>query len=200
MYRTVDSDEDNRVTHFQRLNAKNRQKQKGYPCGVSAFPHTLKRPLPRIINGWEARPHSFPWIVAIFYKNNDLSVHCGGSVIDLQKKNYSNLVLTATHCFATGKRFDKPSDYYVVAGLHDISKQDDITVQRSKVAKYLRLDFINGVFQNDVSVVILEQPLQFTQYVRPICLPKPCGTSAPSAGCVVAGWGLQNEEYAGIHP
>uniref|UniRef100_A0A5S6QI46 Peptidase S1 domain-containing protein n=1 Tax=Trichuris muris TaxID=70415 RepID=A0A5S6QI46_TRIMR len=180
------------LTLVLRLNAKRGRREKSFPCGVSEFPQSLRpRRQNRVLNGWETRPNAFPWIVAVFYKPNmEFKVACGGSLIDLQKKNYSSTVLTATHCFLTGKRYDKATDYYVVGGLHDIKEQNNEAVQRSNVAKYLRLDFDNSVLQNDISVVILEQPLLFTQYVRPICLPKPCGTFVPGSDCVTAGWGL----------
>ena len=46
---------------------------------------------PYIVNGYEARPHEFPWMAALLNNNRQF---CGGSLID------DNHILTAAHCVA----------------------------------------------------------------------------------------------------
>ena len=63
-----------------------------HPCGITCFPPNIimqgDKIMPytaRVVNGKEARPHSYPWLVNIEQK-------CGGAIID------EYWVLTAAHC------------------------------------------------------------------------------------------------------
>lgn len=43
----------------------------------------------RVVGGWEAIPHQYPWMAALFI---DDQYFCGGSIID------ETHILTAAHC------------------------------------------------------------------------------------------------------
>lgn len=51
----------------------------------------------------------------------------------------------------------------------------------------LHPDYIDNGFINDIAMLRLEEPVTFSDYVRPVCLPE----SEPKSGttCTVTGWG-----------
>lgn len=68
----------------------------GYECGRAFYQADLKpgQSIGRIINGFEAVNHSFPWVVSLRLKNkNQILEHfCAGSLIN------NDTVITAAHC------------------------------------------------------------------------------------------------------
>ena len=58
----------------------------------------------RVVNGKDATPHSWPWMVSLRYNGRHI---CGGSLIK------GNWVVTAAHCVA---RNPSIGDYTVVVG------------------------------------------------------------------------------------
>lgn len=69
------------------------QKQCGVP--LSGFLNTDINS--KIINGFEAKPNSLPWIVSLRDLNSNNLHFCGGSLI------YDQFVLTAAHCVYDSK-------------------------------------------------------------------------------------------------
>merc|ERR1719477_576210 len=58
---------------------------------------TLYRPLPYIVNGYEAIKHEYPFMAALMNRQRQF---CGGSLID------DNHILTAAHCVAHMSKYD----------------------------------------------------------------------------------------------
>uniref|UniRef100_A0A673JE75 Chymotrypsin-like elastase family member 2A n=1 Tax=Sinocyclocheilus rhinocerous TaxID=307959 RepID=A0A673JE75_9TELE len=72
----------------------------------------------RVVNGEEARPHSWPWQISLQYQSGSLWYHtCGGSIIA------ENWVMTAAHCIR------------VHVGKHDLSvyEDDSKTISAQKI-------------------------------------------------------------------
>ncbi|XP_016388978.1 chymotrypsin-like elastase family member 2A [Sinocyclocheilus rhinocerous] len=68
----------------------------------------------RVVNGEEARPHSWPWQISLQYQSGSSWYHtCGGSIIA------ENWVMTAAHCISSGR------NYMVHIGKHDLSVSED---------------------------------------------------------------------------
>ncbi|XP_039629190.1 trypsin-3-like [Polypterus senegalus] len=127
----------------------------------------------RIINGYECRPHSQPWQVYLTYNNGNR--WCGGSLINQW------WVLSAAHCY-------KPaSSLEVHLGEHDTTRAEG-TEQHLPVSRAIMHPEYNSYnLNNDIMLIKLARPAQYTQYVQPIMLPRSC----VSAGtwCLVSGWG-----------
>ena len=51
----------------------------------------------------------------------------------------------------------------------------------------LHPDYVNNVFLNDIAVIRLERAVRFSDYIRPVCLPK--AAVLTGTVCVVTGWG-----------
>ncbi|CAL8121788.1 unnamed protein product [Orchesella dallaii] len=89
--------------------------------------HTRNQP--KITGGMEARgPQEFPWMAAIFGKNNKLL--CGASLIS------ENFLLTASHCFSTFKAGDV-QHLYVHLGDFNIKSTSDGPHEVRRITKII---------------------------------------------------------------
>lgn len=53
----------------------------------------------------------------------------------------------------------------------------------------LHPDYVDAGFINDISLLQMESPVIFSDYVRPICLPPANSTLRDGRMCTVIGWG-----------
>jgi len=139
----------------------------------------------RIVGGVEARPNSHPWIVSL---QQGRSHFCGGTLIRVGNKEQTDIVITAAHCV-----YDGTYDLNVVAGAHDLDNSR-ATVQKVKATKTIFHPSYNpDTTMNDIAVVVLAQPINFTSTVQPACLPARDEELAEKTEAIVAGWGLTRE-------
>ncbi|KAK7057018.1 CLIP domain-containing serine protease, partial [Halocaridina rubra] len=142
-------------------------------CGVSAKTST------RIVGGTPTTPGEHPWIVSILRSGINPNQYCGGALLSERH------VLTAAHCIAS---FDR-SSIWVRLGEYDFNRRDDSPhVERRIAAFNLHPNFNSRTFENDIAVLILESPVQYNDFIRPICLPPPGESFAGRPGTVI-GWG-----------
>ena len=59
--------------------------------------------------------------------------------------------------------------------------------------EYNSQQYYNGIDHNNLALVRLDQPENYTDFVRPICLATMRNESEAYHGCVVAAWGNQSE-------
>ncbi|CAL1527992.1 unnamed protein product [Lymnaea stagnalis] len=143
-------------------------------CGVAAVePATY-----RIVGGGEARIGAWPWIVLLVELGYS---SCGGSIIS------DRFILSAAHCFKGLS--NNPGRWQVVAGKHHLNKVDpgQQTVQVLKIL--MHGDYNITTVENDIALLVLAQPLTFSDVIQPICLPT--AEQGVTAGeiCLLAGWG-----------
>jgi hypothetical protein len=125
-----------------------------YQCGQTFQQPYLQSSI-RIINGLQAKPHSFPWAVSLQYKG----VHdCGGVIIDQWN------ILTAAHCLDYGNDL---GNYVARVGAHD-----RYTSGRSIPIAQLIIhpNYDEARSTNDIGIIRLAVPIIFTQEIQPICL------------------------------
>lgn len=161
-----------------------------FPCGVSKFRMTVKSN--RIANGWEVAKHSLPWHVQlVVFDDARLKTggQCGGSLIQLKPGNVSDLVLTAAHCVKDEKTFQlKPKELmFVTVGVHDITDPDKTRVG---VADYTAGAFTHFGGENDIALLRLQKGIPYTDFTRPICLPKKDAKLPVGGECYVSGHGV----------
>ncbi|XP_026182640.1 ovochymase-1 isoform X2 [Mastacembelus armatus] len=134
----------------------------------------------RIIGGQEAWPHSWPWQVSIQFAWVSA---CGGAIIG------PTWVISAAHCF---RRYNKASFWTVLAGKHDLDHPHEPEQQLVGVSKVIsHPDYNTRTKENDVALLMLQQPLVFNKFVRPIDIwmsPLP-----EFITCTVTGWGSTRE-------
>lgn len=138
----------------------------------------------RIVNGAPARREEFPWLVGIqTEKWFTAAPKCGGSLIT------DRHVVSAGHCLR-GDSGLSPSNTYALIGAWDWTDRFD--VRRSQIVRVMggRVpDNFNETFQNDMSILELEQPIELNPTAYPICLP-PIGLDLKTVKKgVVSGWG-----------
>ncbi|NWI69691.1 OVCH2 protein, partial [Todus mexicanus] len=131
----------------------------------------------RIIGGEEAVPYSWPWQVSVQISDEHI---CGGAVLAKE------WVVTAAHCFNSKELYRDL--WMVVTGLHDLTEKE--YRQKRSVKQYIiHPSFNKTTMDSDIALLHLAEPLEFSHYVRPVCLPATEETVQPSRVCVVTGWG-----------
>lgn len=84
------------------------------------------------------------------------------------------------------RRFDW-STIWVRVGEYDFRRTDDTPHRDIRIADFrLHSNFNSRTFENDIALLILEQPVTFNNYVRKICLP-PAGQSFINTRATVTG-------------
>ncbi|KAM6909835.1 chymotrypsin-like protease CTRL-1 [Xenentodon cancila] len=129
----------------------------------------------KIVNGETAVSGSWPWQVSL---QDSTGFHfCGGSLIN------QIWVVTAAHCRVS------PGSHRVVLGEHDRQGNSE-PLQYKSIARAITHPYYNtNNFNNDITLLKLSSPAQFTSRVSPVCLAS-SSTSIPSGTrCVTTGWG-----------
>ncbi|NWQ62820.1 CTR2 protein, partial [Neopipo cinnamomea] len=143
-------------------------------CGVPAITPVI-RGYNRIINGEPAVPGSWPWQVSL--RRYGGFHFCGGSLIS------ENWVVTAAHCGV--RKTDT-----VVVGAYD-QKEPGPDQQRLTIEKVFKNPKFNMLtIRDDIALIKLATPAQFSDRVSPVCLPEATDVFPGGMTCVTTGWGL----------
>jgi len=156
----------------------------GVGCGVqsSSFQPDLKSS--RIINGVEAKPNSWPWMASILEMQRH---NCGATLLRVRDDvESSDILLTAAHCIEGSQ----PQSMTVVLGKHRQNTEGKYEQKRQAAALRPHPKFgEGGSLSNDVGLIKLASPIQFSEVIRPLCLAQQ-GAAVPSDQiCVTIGWG-----------
>ncbi|XP_012162886.1 serine protease SP24D [Ceratitis capitata] len=130
------------------------------------------RPVPRIIGGQVAASGQFPYQVSIRLGGQHI---CGGALVS------ESYVLTAAHCV-----YGVPLKYITVQAGSVNRMEDGVISEVSNVTVHAEY-----AFNNDIAVVELKKPLEFTDLIQAI----PIATLEVPANqsVVISGWGRIRE-------
>ncbi|KAL5290389.1 hypothetical protein ACFFRR_010004 [Megaselia abdita] len=145
----------------------------------------------KIVDGIQAAPNEFPYYAAL-YSVQIQAVNCGGTLIN------HNSVLTAAHCFESDDQKENIEDTWIYLGLQSFLKYDDnpyIEVvkpkQISRHSQYNR----NNLLSDDIAIVTLEKPVEYSFGVSPVCMPdKTVPEKFSKSNLVILGLGQKSEE------
>ncbi|NWX27818.1 PRS55 protease, partial [Notiomystis cincta] len=108
--------------------------------------------------GTDTKPGELPWLVSIQSHGKHI---CGGTIIS------ALWILTAAHCFAE----QLPADLTVAVGGVDLSLQME---EHNPDSLILHEEFNRTSLQNDIALILLSNPIEFSKEKIPICLPFMC--------------------------
>ncbi|CAN9509078.1 unnamed protein product [Ophioblennius macclurei] len=132
----------------------------------------------RIVGGEDASDGAWPWQVDI---QTSAEGHvCGGSIIS------EDWVLSAAHCFPN------PNDvgsYIIYVGRYQLNSFNPHESSHRVSYVVIPSGYDQPHAGKDVALVRLSSPLQWSDHVRPVCLPSSGILFSADMTCYVTGWG-----------
>ncbi|KAM4738195.1 chymotrypsin-C-like [Anableps anableps] len=145
-----------------------------YGCGSPTFHPVVSR----VVNGVDVRPHSWPWQVSLQCKIDGEWTHsCGGTVISEQ------WILTAAHCII------QHMECRVALGKHNLNQIEAGSVYMGSANIVMHEEWNPLTLHNDIALIKLEAPVEFSDTIKTACLPSAGFTLAPDETCFITGWG-----------
>ncbi|XP_044905258.1 serine protease 44 isoform X3 [Felis catus] len=149
------------------------------PAAKSPFPAGCGHRSMRIVGGIPAPERKWPWQVSLQIKDKHT---CGGSLIA------SRWVLTAAHCILGHVEYTvKMGDVHVN---HTSRMAIQVPVRDIVIHKYYNPV---GSIENDIALILLEFPVNFSSHIQPVCLPEKMFMVEAGMECWVTGWGKRKE-------
>ncbi|KAL3279073.1 hypothetical protein HHI36_016587 [Cryptolaemus montrouzieri] len=144
-----------------------------------------------IINGNEAEPHSYPFQALIKMKvSKDRTAFCGGTLLT------QRFVLSAGHC---GQGYLGAT---ITLGAHNISANENTTIEVNVRRIKLHEKFSRKTFSNDIALFELDDPVTYGLYIQPVQLPPRSyiRKNLKNKNATTIGWGLTNGTTAKQSP
>ncbi|XP_010739121.2 tryptase [Larimichthys crocea] len=135
----------------------------------------------RIVGGDNATAGSWPWQVSVHFTVSGRSFHiCGGTLISDQ------WVLTAAHCILT----NITSHWRLYFGRETQRGPNVNEVNRTVSQIIVHPNYNNSLLNNDIALMKLSTPVNFSDYIRPVCLASNTSEFHNSTPCWSTGWGF----------
>merc|ERR1719193_165571 len=117
----------------------------------------------RIVGGWAAVEHQFPWMAAVLRVCGNEYCHiCGATIIS------EEWIMTGAHCMARVAK----EELGVLVGDHDLFSVSNDQKFIAVKEKVIHPDYNTPTpLNNDIGLLRLENPIVFTKNIAPLCLP-----------------------------
>ncbi|KAF2881376.1 hypothetical protein ILUMI_24819 [Ignelater luminosus] len=142
---------------------------------------------PRIISGKPAAPGQFKHQVANRFKVSGGTAFCGGSLIS------DRWVLTAGHCAKDATHFTL---YLGSVNQSQPVEQGRVVVETAE--KYVHPSYNPFTLANDIALVRLQKPVNFTDRIQPISLAS--HNTPANKTLTVSGWGKTSDASNSVSP
>uniref|UniRef100_A0A452HXR6 Peptidase S1 domain-containing protein n=1 Tax=Gopherus agassizii TaxID=38772 RepID=A0A452HXR6_9SAUR len=143
----------------------------GRGVGVSGLEQVCGRPRAqyRNVGGEDSMEGEWPWQASLLWNNKHL---CGGSLISNQWVVTAPPAVPVLGSFTSG-----------AAG----APQSQLSLGVKRIIRHPK--YLGESSSGDIALVELERPIQFTDYILPICLPAASVQFPAGMKCWVTGWG-----------
>lgn len=111
----------------------------------------------RILGGRNCNPGECPWQARLVNEHND--GFCGGTVLS------PSFVLTAAHCMNQTKYFK------VIVGEVNVQVKEGTESVHTVERVFMHNKFLMKTYDNDIALIKLKEPITFSAYVVPACIP-----------------------------
>lgn len=160
-----------------------------YKCGLT------NRKAVKIVGGQDASLGDWPWIAAIYYRSKSdthPTTRCSGTLIS------KDWVVTAAHCFVDQNLVPfsvRLGDLNLDETVADGATPIDVPIEEVLVHP----NFTVRPPVNDIALLRLKNPVEFTEQIHPVCLFNQSETFKSSSfytnkAPFIMGWGKQNFE------
>ncbi|XP_030649819.1 serine protease 27-like, partial [Chanos chanos] len=137
----------------------------------------------RAVGVQDAPAGAWPWQVTVQTTSLFGGHFCGGTLIN------KDWVLSASRCF----RFYTASDIIVYLGRRNQQESDPNEVSRGVSQIIIHPDFNSATSENDIALLRLSSSVNFTDYIKPVCLAAENSTFYNGTDSWVTGWILIEE-------
>lgn len=144
---------------------------------IRTLPLSVK---PRIVNGQNSAPGQFPHQALLKIRTTQGYAICGGSLL-------TNVwIITAAHCAISGIDFEV---HLGAVSFRNTSEPGRIIV--TATTKIIHPAYDSQIAGNDLALIRLDSPVQFTDRIQPVKLPTSTSGDFVGANVIASGWGLQ---------
>uniref|UniRef100_A0A8D2LZC4 Peptidase S1 domain-containing protein n=1 Tax=Varanus komodoensis TaxID=61221 RepID=A0A8D2LZC4_VARKO len=130
----------------------------------------------RIVGGQASKRGAWPWQVSIRWNGRHF---CGGSLVAKQ------WVVSAAHCF----RRNPVLDITVSLGSNQLDNMSSNARIIPVTQVICNIEFSGTGTRGDIALLRLQQPLEYTPYILPVCVPYSSAKFPEGMPCWVTGWG-----------
>lgn len=151
---------------------------------ANAWPVDLKDLIPipiqpRIVNGQISKSGQFPYQALLVIRTGQANAVCGGSLLNAQ------WVITAAHCAVNAIEFQV---HLGAQSFRDVNETGRLVLTSNQ--KIVHPLYNAQQAANDIALIKLNTPVNFTERIRPIKLPPPGSNTYVGANVIASGWGL----------